>query len=104
MGSIDQEHRPCTCHPGERPVRCQRRYAFTECQTAAALEDFDIQVEAARRSFQNGYYATANAELRGAMLAVDAAERLRAVTVSVHGGDFVAGARAALEGVQRALT
>lgn len=25
-------HKPCTCHPGERPPICQRRYAASECR------------------------------------------------------------------------
>jgi hypothetical protein len=28
--------RPCTCHPSEAPVPCQRKYAFSECVGAAA--------------------------------------------------------------------
>lgn len=37
-------------------------------------EDFDIQIEAARRSVALGYYASARAELRGAILVTKALE------------------------------
>jgi hypothetical protein len=39
------------------------------------LEDFDVQVNAARASMERRHYAAARAELRGAMLAIDSAER-----------------------------
>lgn len=29
---------PCTCHPSEAIVPCQRRYAFSECKAAAKGE------------------------------------------------------------------
>jgi hypothetical protein len=48
------------------------------------LEDFDVQVEAARESLASGYYALARAELRGAMLAIDVAERRKVFIESVR--------------------
>lgn len=38
-------------------------------------EDFEIQIEAARRSMVRGFYATARSELRGAMLILDRMEK-----------------------------
>lgn len=38
-------------------------------------EDFEIQIEAAMASVAKGYYATARAELRGAILMLDKMER-----------------------------
>lgn len=29
------DNRPCTCHPDEAPVPCQRKFAFSECVAAA---------------------------------------------------------------------
>lgn len=29
--------RPCTCHPDEAPLPCQRKYALSECLRASAL-------------------------------------------------------------------
>lgn len=40
-------------------------------------EDFAIQLDAARRSFSLGHYASAAAELRGAILVLDQIERRR---------------------------
>lgn len=35
MTSDAHDSRSCTCHPGEAPMACQRKYAFGECATAA---------------------------------------------------------------------
>lgn len=39
------------------------------------LEDFDIQIEAARESARRGFTATARAELRGAMCVLNTMDR-----------------------------
>lgn len=38
-------------------------------------EDYAIQIEAAQRSMERGYYAVAKAELRGAILILDTMEK-----------------------------
>ncbi|MBU8540789.1 hypothetical protein [Falsiroseomonas tokyonensis] len=44
----------------------------------AAMQDFFLQIEAACKSTAGGYYATAKAELRGAIMALEDLERLPA--------------------------
>jgi hypothetical protein len=62
------------------------------------LEDFDLQVKAARASLAAGRYAAARGELQGAIVAVDAAEkRTRMVTMTIDLGPLMAAVSAALE-------
>src|SRR4051794_32327397 len=47
----------------------------TQADRRLSLEDFEIQLEAARQSAKRGYYAVARAELRGAILFLNALEK-----------------------------
>ena len=57
----------CDCENGTRFVeRTDRQNVI--------LEDFDLQIRMARRSLIQRFYATARAQLRGALLAIDQLE------------------------------
>lgn len=70
------------------------------CPTQAEREDFALQLEAAKRSFEQGYLATARAELNGAVMVTEITEkRVRLVSHRIAGGDYISGARDALAAV-----
>lgn len=47
------------------------------CERRLDREDFEIQIDAARKSMTRGWYALARAELRGAIVILNGMERRR---------------------------
>ena len=61
-----QRERPCTCHPSEAPVPCQRKYAFSECMTAfVRKQQADAQANQIKTDGQTAARAFAEPEIGG---------------------------------------
>ena len=51
----------CTCHPNERPVPCQHKYAASECLASANASILPERCEIhARKMDEEGWYVTSN--------------------------------------------
>ena len=84
------EGRTCTCHPDDRPPgACPRRYAASECQTAALLDAaFDLLVAAERHIFGDECLAERDAlraAIRKAVRYVPIAQAMSAGTAKTEG-------------------